>query len=163
MDKELTKDMKQAQVDLKAALSNSGLSISQQDLELRYTQFVNTHPGMPQENMIGKTDDDWLIPAEAKKLTAIKQRALKGKQGVRELFKSTLNGGKEGDVYYNDIRVEPIIEDGKVISIYTVAIDITAFQKALMKLETLNGTLLEHMETMLGHPPDEREPYKPII
>lgn len=162
-DKKLTTEVKQARVDLEAALSNSGLSISQQDLKLRYTQFVNTHPGMPRENLIGKTDSDWLHPGEAAKLTKIKRRALSGKQGVRELFKSTLNGGKEGDIYYNDIRVEPIFEDGKVVGIYTVAIDITEFQKGLMKLEKLNGSLLEHMETMLGRQSDQREPYKSII
>src|SRR5450756_501695 len=110
---------------------------------------------MPQENMTGKTDDDWLIPRGAKKLIQIKKRALDGKQGVRELFKSTLKGGADGDIYYNDIRVEPIKENGKVVGIYTVAIDITAFQKALMKLEKLNGTLLVHMESMLGHKPDK--------
>jgi len=162
MKKEITK-VKQARIDLEAALSNSGLSISQQDVNLRYTQFVNTHPGMPRENLKGKTDSDWLRPDEAAKLTKIKQRALSGRQGVRELFKSTLNGGKDGDIYYNDIRVEPILEDGKVVGIYTVAIDITEFQKALIKLEKLNGSLLDHMETMLGRQPDQRVPYKSII
>lgn len=165
MDKKLTKKVKQARFDLESALNNSGLSISQQDLALYYTQFVNSHPGMPRENMIGKTDSHWLNPEEAAKLTKIKQRALDGKQGVRELFKSTLGGGEDGDVYYNDIRVEPIFEDGKVVGIYTVAIDITDFQKALMKLEKLNGSLLEHMEAMLGGKgePDQRQPYRTII
>ena len=165
MDKEFTQEIKQARIDLESALNKSGLSISQQDLNLRYTQFVNTHPGMPRENLIGKTDDDWLSPVEAAKLTKIKRRALAGKRGVRELFKSTLNGGNEGDIYYNDIRVEPIIEGGKVVGIYTVAIDITEFQKALLKLEKLNGTLLKHMETMLGRQLNEHEPgpYKSII
>lgn len=134
MDKKLSKRIRQSRVDLERALENSGLSISQQDLDLRYTQFVNTHPGMPRENIKGKLDSDWLGPEEAAKLTKIKQRALKGKQGVREIFKSTLSGGQEGDIYYNDIRVEPIIEEGEVVGIYTVAIDITAFKKALMSL-----------------------------
>jgi PAS domain S-box-containing protein len=163
VDKKLTSQVKQARFDLQSALKNSGLAISQQDLQLRYTQFVNTHPGMPRENLVGKTDAEWLRPEEAAKLTKIKQRALEGKQGVRKLFKSTLNGGKEGDIYYNDIRVEPIFEDDKVVGIYTVAIDITEFQKALMRLEKLNGKLLDHMETMLGRDPDQREPYRSII
>lgn len=166
MDKQLSSEIseiRQARIDLESALTNSGLSIAQQDLNLRYTQFVNTHPGMPRENMVGKTDFDWLSHDEATKLTEIKHRALAGKQGVRQLFKSTLNGGDEGDIYYNDIRVEPIMENGKVMGIYTVAIDITEFQKALMKLEKLNGSLMEHMETMLGSPPDKRRPYKSII
>jgi PAS domain-containing protein len=163
MDKKISSEIKQASFDLRKALENSGLSIAQQDLKLRYTHFVNTHPGMPRENMLGKTDSDWLPPEEAAKLTAIKQLALKGRQGVRQLFKSTLNGGNEGDIYYNDIRVEPIIELGKVAGIYTVAIDITQFQKALMKLEALNGSLMEHMENMLGRQPDQRQPYRTII
>jgi len=159
MDKKLSSQVKQAHIDLEAALMNSGLAISQQDLQLRYTQFVNTHPGIAQQNLIGKKDSDWLQPGEAAALTKIKQRALDGKKGVREMFKSTLNGGKDGDVYYNDMRVEPIWEADKVVGIYTVAIDITEFQKALMKLEKLNGTLLEHMEKMLGRQPDQQEPY----
>ena len=149
-DKQLISQVKQARVDLEEALNNSGVAISQQDLDLRYTQFVNTHPGMAQENLIGKTDSDWLRPEEAAKLTAIKQRALDGKKGVRELFRSTLNGGHKGDIYCNDIRVEPIFENGNVVGIYTVAIDVTEFQNALARLEKLNGTLLEHMETIMG-------------
>jgi hypothetical protein len=161
MDRKRSSEIKQASFDVRDALSNSGLSIAQQDLNLRYTHFVNTHPGMPRENMLGKTDGDWLPADEAAQLTAIKQLALNGRQGVRQLFKSTLNGGK--DIYYNDIRVEPIMESGKVAGIYTVAIDITQFQKALMKLEKLNGSLLEHMEDMLGREPDQRQPYRTII
>jgi two-component system CheB/CheR fusion protein len=160
MNKELISQVKQARVDLESALSNSGVAIAQQDLSLRYTQFVNTHPGIARGNLIGKTDSDWLHPDEAAKLTKIKKRALAGKKGVREMFKSTLNGGKVGDIYYNDIRVEPIFENKKVVGIYTVAIDITEFQKALIRLEKLNGTLLEHMEEMLGRQPDQQKPYK---
>lgn len=158
MHKKLISQVKQARIDLESALAHSGVAISQQDLKLRYTQFVNTHPGIAQGDLIGKTDKDWLHPDEAAKLTKIKQKALKGKKGVREMFKSTLNGGKEGDVYYNDIRVEPIWEKDKVVGIYTVAIDITDFQKALIKLEKLNGTLLEHMEDMMGKQSDEPGP-----
>jgi len=149
MDKKLLTEIKHSRSVLENSLHNSGVAISQQDLDLRYTHFFNTHPGMASENLIGKTDSDWLPSGEAKKLTAIKQRALEGKEGIREMFKSTLNGDSEGDVFYNDIRVEPIKEEGKVVGIYTVAIDITEFQKALMKLEELNGRLLKHMETQL--------------
>lgn len=105
---------------------------------------------MASENLIGRKDDDWLKDGEAEKLTKPKKRALDGKKGIREVFKSTLNGGKAGDIYYNDIRVEPIVVDGEVVGIYTVAIDITAFQKALIRLEKLNGELLEHLDYKLG-------------
>lgn len=149
MDKKLISEIKASRVILEKTLENSGVAISQQDLDLRYTHFFNTHPGMASENLVGKTDDDWLPKSEATKLTAIKKRALAGKKGVREVFKSTLNSGRAGDIYYNDVRVEPILEDGKVVGIYTVAIDITAFKKALIKLEELNGRLLSHMETQL--------------
>ena len=149
MNNKILSEINDSRSVLEKSLQDSGVSISQQDLDLCYTQFFNTHPGMASENLIGKTDGDWLPESEANKLTAIKMRALDGKKGVREMFKSTLNGGTEGGVYYNDIRVEPIKEDGKVVGIYTVAIDITEFQKALMKLEKMNGRLLKHMETQL--------------
>jgi PAS domain S-box-containing protein len=137
---------------LEQALQNSGVAISQQDLALYYTHFTNSHPGMAQENLVGKSDADWLPKKEADRLTAIKTRALDGKKGVREIFKSTLNGGKEGDIYYNDIRVEPIEEKGKVVGIYTIAIDVTAFHKALLRLQELNGRLLTYIEGQLKAP-----------
>ena len=149
-DKELMNEIRHVRIALEDALANSGFSVSQQDLNLVYTYFFNTHPGMASENLIGKKDDDWLKDGEAEKLTKPKRRALDGKKGIREVFKSTLNGGKDGDVYYNDIRVEPIVIDGEVVGIYTVAIDITSFQKALIRLEKLNGELLEHLDYNLG-------------
>ncbi len=149
MDKKLITEIKASRAILGKALQNSGVAVSQQDLDLRYTHFFNTHRGMAGRELIGKTDADWLPPSEANRLTAIKKRALEGKKGVREMFKSTLTGGHKGEIYYNDIRVEPIKELNIVVGIYTVAIDITEFQKALMKLEELNGRLLEHMETLL--------------
>ncbi len=149
MDKKLISEIKASREVLEKALQNSGVAVTQQDLNLRYTHFFNSHRGMAGEELIGKTDADWLPAAEAAKLTAIKKQALKGKKGIRKIFKSTLNGGHAGDIYYNDIRVEPITENGQVLGIYTVAIDITEFQKALLKLEELNGRLLKHMETQL--------------
>jgi PAS domain-containing protein len=148
-NKKIISEIKRAHIALEVALADSGFAVSQQDLDLRYTHFFNTHPGMASENLIGKTDEDWLNQVEAAKLTKPKRRALEGKKGVREVFKSTLNGGEAGDIYFNDIRVEPIWEDGEVVGIYTVAIDVTGFQKALMRLEKLNGELLEHLEGKL--------------
>jgi PAS domain S-box-containing protein len=150
MDKKIINEIRHVRVAIEDALANSGFSVSQQDINLIYTYFYNTHPGMARENLIGKTDEDWLKEGEADKLTKPKRRALDGKKGVREVFKSTLNGGKAGDIYYNDIRVEPIWVNGEVVGIYTVAIDITAFQKALMRLEKLNGELLDHLDYKLG-------------
>jgi two-component system cell cycle sensor histidine kinase/response regulator CckA len=150
IDKQIISEIRHARVALEEALANSGFSVSQQDSELVYTYFYNTHPGMASENLIGKRDEDWLSNDEAKKLTKPKRRALDGKKGVREVFKSTLRNGKAGNTYYNDIRVEPIWLDGEVVGIYTVAIDITAFQTALMRLEKLNGELLDHLDYKLG-------------
>jgi PAS domain S-box-containing protein len=149
-DKDFISEIREVRIAIEDALANSGFSVSQQNLELVYTYFYNTHPGMASENLIGKRDEDWLKEGEAEKLTTPKRRALDGKKGVREVFKSTLNGGKDGDIYYNDIRVEPIWVDGDVVGIYTVAIDITAFQKALLRLEKLNGELLDHLDYKLG-------------
>jgi two-component system cell cycle sensor histidine kinase/response regulator CckA len=168
IDKEVISEIRHARVALEEALANSGFSVSQQDTNLVYTYFYNTHPGIARENLIGKTDDDWLDKVEAAKLTKPKKRALDGKKGVREVFMSTLSNGKSGDIYYNDIRVEPIWDNGEVVGIYTVAIDITAFQKAVIRLEKLNGELLDHLDYHLGirdvttsHSPHKGEKNKP--
>jgi PAS domain S-box-containing protein len=152
MEKEFKAEINASRIEMENALQNSSVSISQQDTQLRYTHFFNTHNGMAAGDLIGKTDADWLPAGEAKRLTSIKRRALEGKSGIRELFVSTVLGGAEKGVYYNEIKVEPIIENGKVAGVYTVAIDITEYHQALRKLEALNGRLLKHMETQLGHP-----------
>lgn len=149
MAKKLKSEVKASRVELEKTLLNSGVAISQQDLDLHYTHFFHTHPGVARENLLGKTDADWLPAGEAKQLTAIKKRALAGKKGVRQVFQSTSGVGREKKTYYNDIRVEPIKEGDDVVGIYTVAIDVTKYYTALMKLEELNGRLLEHMETQL--------------
>ena len=148
---DIVSEIKASRALLENSLRNSGVSVSLQDIALYYTHFTNSHQGMAQENLVGKTDADWLPKAQQNKLTAIKQRALDGKKGVG-IFKSTPRGGKEGETYYNDIRVEPVEEDGKVIGIYTIAIDITEFHKALMRLEELNGRLLKYIEGQLQSP-----------
>jgi hypothetical protein len=150
IDKGILNEIRHARIALEEALANSGFSVSQQDLNLVYVYFYNTHPGIASENLIGKKDEDWLEEREAEKLAETKRRALDGHPGVREVFKSTLKIGKVTQVYYNDIRVEPIWENKKVVGIYTVAIDITSFQKALIRLEKLNGQLLEHLDYRLG-------------
>ena len=149
MARRLNSEISASKVALEKTLLNSAVAISQQDLNLRYTHFFNTHPGVARENLLGKTEADWLPPDEAKQLTAIKKRALAGKKGVRQLFKSSLGSGRGVRIYFNDIRVEPIKEGGEVVGIYTVAIDVTEFNSALIKLEELNGRLLKHMESQL--------------
>ena len=114
LDQQIISEIRHARVALEDASANSGFSVSQQDLNLRYTYFYNTHPGMATEDLVGKSDEDWLKEGEAEKLAKPKRRALKGKKGVREVFMSTLNGGRAGDIYYNDIRVEPIWEKVKL-------------------------------------------------
>jgi PAS domain-containing protein len=152
MEKKFEEEINASRFEMENALKNSSVSISQQDIDLRYTHFFNTHNGMAGTELIGKMDSDWLPADEAAKLTAIKTHALKGKSGIRELFVSTVLGGTGKGVYYNEIKVEPIIKDGLVAGVYTVAIDITEYHQALSRLQTLNGRLLKHMETQLGHP-----------
>ena len=79
MDKILS-EIKASRAVLESALKNSGVAVSQQDLDLRYTHFFNTHKGMAGKELIGKTDYAWLPPTEAKRFTAIKKRALAGKK-----------------------------------------------------------------------------------
>jgi PAS domain S-box-containing protein len=54
-----------------------------QDRELRYTLVVNPQLNLKEEDMIGKTDHDFLTKEDADKLTAIKRRVLNTGESVR--------------------------------------------------------------------------------
>ncbi|MGE5253367.1 MAG: PAS domain-containing protein, partial [Planctomycetaceae bacterium] len=68
--------LRQSEERFRAIASSTPDHLVVQDHELRYSMVINPQLGLPVEDMIGKTDQDILSPADAEKLTRIKRQVL---------------------------------------------------------------------------------------
>jgi PAS domain S-box-containing protein len=83
-----------------------------QDLELRYTFVINPQLGLTEDEMIGKTDFDFLTYQDAEKLTEIKKKVLETSEPYNiELPLISKSGGQE---FFNGTYFPKIGENGKV-------------------------------------------------
>ncbi|WP_416666891.1 PAS domain S-box protein [Egbenema bharatensis] len=114
------------------ALSNSFITLSQQDQNLRY-QWIHNPPGSQSTDMIlGKTDRDLLPDSEADVLTALKRRVLETGDPAREEFTCTL----KGQLYTYDLIIEPLrFRDGSIVGVTCAAADITDRKRAEVALK----------------------------
>jgi two-component system, chemotaxis family, CheB/CheR fusion protein len=110
---------------MRIALSATSISVSNQDLGLRYTWIHSPNPGFAAFQIIGKTDVDLLPKPEAATLTAIKQQVLASGQGVREIVRTTI----AGKTFVYDLTIEPLRDGaGAVVGITCAALDVTEQQ-----------------------------------
>lgn len=103
-------------------LKDTGVTVFNQDRELRYTWMANHVFGFTSEQMLGKTDMD-LLPAEvAATLTAIKRQALESGAGIRKEIRITIDGVER----FINLTVEPQHDAaGNIVGITCSSMDIT--------------------------------------
>ena len=107
---------------LRVALSAASISVSNQDMNLRYTWIHNPCFGLTAKQIIGKTDADLLPEQEAAALTVIKQHVLDSGKGVRQNIRTTL---ADKTVVY-DLTVEALHDAaGTIVGITCAALDVT--------------------------------------
>lgn len=140
MEHELLKSEKR----FRMALSNSPISVSSQDAELRYTWVYNPMAGTQEAEMIGKTDTELFLPEDAGQLTELKSSVLK--LGVENRGEVKIQ--RDGQLYFYDISVEPIADDsGNIAGVTCTATDVSA----LRHTESL-ATFALHHDALTGLP-----------
>ena len=83
-----------------------------QDKDLRYTQVINSLPGLTVQDMIGKADHDILLREDADTLTKIKRQVLESGAAVHsEMSISSARGGKN---FFNGSYVPTRNEAGEI-------------------------------------------------
>jgi PAS domain S-box-containing protein len=70
------RELQASEEQFRAIASNTPDHLLIQDLDLRYTLIINPQLGLTEQDMLGKTDYDFLDPGNAEKLTAIKRKVL---------------------------------------------------------------------------------------
>ena len=88
----------------RVALKHSPVMVFNQDADLRYTWVHNAPIGLPEKNIIGKTDMEIFPEKEADRLTQIKLRVLATGTGLRQEVSSTIGGAK----HFFDLTVESV-------------------------------------------------------
>jgi len=138
-------ELRRSEERLQLAMTGTAIAIYQQDMALRYTWIYNPLPAYTPETIIGKTDADFVLPEEARKLTEIKQQVMYTGKGIR----TELNTNSIAGMHYHDLTVEPLRDSsGAIIGVTGVSVDITErkqMEATLRQSEALRRFIMESM------------------
>ncbi|HEX6271085.1 MAG TPA: PAS domain S-box protein [Anaerolineales bacterium] len=112
--------------------------ILSQDRNLRFNWIINSIPSFSSEQVIGKTDWDFLPPQEAQRFTEFKERILKTGVSARRDVLFTSAGIRR---WYDVICQPTYDETGQIAGIVSYARDITERKQAEEKIRSLASKL----------------------
>ena len=125
------------------ATKNSQITMSYQDAELTYRWIVNPRAALTPENVLGRTDDDYLPDSVRPLVIGHKRRALS--TNTTQTFELELTAGGER-IWYR-VDVVPISEHGlEPTGIVCTAIDITRSKRLDMMRTDLSRRLAETLQ-----------------
>ncbi len=123
----------------KAIASNTPDHILVQDENLRYTMVVNPQLGLTEEQMIGKTDYDFLTRDEADKLTFFKRDVMRSGQPMNAELPIS---GQDGKVeYFSGTYVPRMDSQGRVDGLIGYFRNVTEQKKAAAAIKQYSENL----------------------
>jgi PAS domain S-box-containing protein len=136
--------LQQSEERFQIAIKDSPILVFNHDQQLRYTWIYNNPAiGRSEEHMLGKTDQELLMPEEAEPIIALKKDVLKTGIGKQAEMKVTLNGKPT----YFSMTIEPLKDaDNAIIGLTCAGYDITARKEAeeqIYKSEQLKKAIFE--------------------
>lgn len=151
-ERESQEALRQSESRFRLAVTASGIHFFAQDADLRYTWLVRGNmPGDP-SCYIGRKDHDFIAPADADRLTAIKKRILATGERIRTEMDIRIFGAPMSV----DVTYEPIRDvSGRVIGLVGAAVDITERRRTEAELRRAAEQLqqahkLEALGTLAG-------------
>jgi PAS domain S-box-containing protein len=110
-----------------------------QDLDLRYVYVLNPQLGLKLEDMLGRTDYDFLDKEDASKLTQIKQDVIRtGTAAKYETFLISKSGEKE---YFEGTYVPKYDKEGKIDGLMGYFRNVTEHKAAEEEIKSANAFL----------------------
>lgn len=114
--------LRESESRLQLVVSALPMSLLVQDADLRYSWIAEPQLGFRHDEVVGKTDADFLAPDEEKRVTAIKRGVIESGESAR-LQVPMVVGGR---TYWFDTAIEPMRDEtGDVIGIICASTDIT--------------------------------------
>lgn len=116
------------------ALSRTPVSLSYQNRDLIYEWAENLPTGIELDDVLGKTDGDFLPRLAAERLRATKLHVIETRDPQR--FELPVNIG--GEVRWFDIWIDPDLSPaGSAVGVYSTVIDISAQKRREVQLKNL--------------------------
>lgn len=116
-----TRDVEVERRRFEIALAGTNIAVAAQDRDLRYTWMYNAPASLGGIDPVGRLPEEILPPSTAAAQGEVKRRVMAN--GCAERFEVSLPG-PQGVLWYEG-RVEPLIEDGEVVGVMTMSVDIT--------------------------------------
>jgi PAS domain S-box-containing protein len=99
-----------------------------QDCDLRYTSVINPQLGLRPEDMIGKTDYDFLLKEDAEKLTLVKRQVIE--TGMTVPYETSLISQQGETEYFEGAYLPKYDKEGKIDGLMGYFRNITERKKA---------------------------------
>lgn len=116
-----TQELQNSRQRFEQALRGAGISVFTQDKNLRYTWLFSPNASMAM-TALGKTDFEVIPPSSCGPVVALKQRAI----ASRKALEGEVSITEQGRETWYRMHIEPMLdEDGEVVSLHGIAVDIS--------------------------------------
>jgi PAS domain S-box-containing protein len=162
--KQAEEALQRSEERFKAIADNTPDHILIQDRDLRYQLVVNPQMGLTQQDMIGKTDRDFLSREDADKLTVLKRRVLETGDPIQ--VEVPLGSPETGLQFFDGSYVPRRNAQGEIDGLIGYFKNVTERKQAEQELEAANQQLREQdlrkneFLAVLSH--ELRNPLSPI-
>jgi PAS domain S-box-containing protein len=147
------RELRRTEERFRVALAHSDITLFEQDPDGRYRWIYNPPPGYEAAEIVGRTNEELLPPADAARLAALDRAVLEHGVRVHEEVELTL---PHGETRHMLVSQEPLRDDaGRSAGLTGAATDITEQKRAQEQLAQALA-FRERMLGVLGH--DLRNP-----
>lgn len=141
-----TRELELERRRFEVALSGSNIALAEQDRDLRYTWMYNAPASLGGVDPVGRLPEEILPISTAAAQGTVKRRVLAS--GRAERFEVAMPGS-EGAVWYEG-RIEPVVEDGAVVGVVTVSVDITRHKEHEREIRNVLRELTHRSKNLLA-------------
>ncbi|NLH81738.1 MAG: PAS domain-containing protein, partial [Phyllobacteriaceae bacterium] len=143
---ERTRELDLERRRFEVALAGSNIAVAEQDRDLRYTWMYNPPATLGGVDPVGRLPEEILPASTAAAQGAVKRRVME--TGRAERYEVFLPG-RDGAAWYEG-RIEPLIDDGAVVGVVTVSVDITRHKEHEREMRDLLRELTHRSKNLLA-------------
>jgi PAS domain S-box-containing protein len=141
-----TQQLEEANRRFESALAGTNITVIEQDRDLRYTWIHNPPAGFAADMAIHRRPEE-VLPKNAAEVDLIaKSRVLE--TGTAEIVEVSVE--LDGETRWYEERLEPVVRDGAITGVVTVAIDISSHKRYEQHLHRLLREITHRSKNLLA-------------
>jgi len=142
---ERTRELELERRRFEIALSGSTIAVAEQDRDLRYTWMYNAPATLGGVDPVGRAPEEVLPASTAAAQAEVKRRVMA--TGQAERFEVAMPGA--ADAWYEG-RIEPLTQEGEVVGVITVSVDITRHKEHERQMREVLRELTHRSKNLLA-------------